>query len=242
MGEGSVRNMQIEVISSVNEAQADRFVHRTVIVIDVLRATSTIVAALEAGSAGVLPVETVLEARALVANDHLLAGERFCRKIPGFDLGNSPEELTPDTVKGRKIILTTTNGTRALHKAMRADYVLAGSFNNASACARTAAELRRDVVLLCAGSHNEFALEDGLCAGLLIRLLNETGPGGNEINDLGTAMLGSYDSTCGKLREALLASTTGRKLLKNGYARDVDRCSAVDLSVIVPRLQGDMLV
>ncbi|NBD22698.1 2-phosphosulfolactate phosphatase [Paenibacillus glycinis] len=233
--------MQIEVISSVNEAQADRFAHRTVIVIDVLRATSTIVAALEAGAAGIMPVETVLEARALQCSGHLLAGERFCRKIPGFDLGNSPEEFTADLVRGQRIVLTTTNGTRALHKAMRADYVLAGCLNNAAACAQSAAELRRDIVLLCAGSHNEFALEDGLCAGLIIGELQGISPSAVEMNDLGAAMLGLFKSSDGKLRELLLGSTTGRRLMKNGSVRDVDHCCRVSVSSIVPRLQGDML-
>ncbi|MBM7564362.1 2-phosphosulfolactate phosphatase [Paenibacillus sacheonensis] len=233
--------MQIEVISSVNEAQADRFTHRTVIVIDVLRATSTIVAALEAGAASILPVETVLEARALQCGEHVLAGERFCRKIPGFDLGNSPEEFTPAAVGGKRVVLTTTNGTRALHKAMRADYVLAGSLNNAAACAAAAAELRRDIVLLCAGSHNEFALEDGLCAGLLISELRRISPTVIEMNDLGAAMLGYYRSSGERLRDMLLGSTTGRKLIKNGNARDVDHCCRINTSSIVPRLQGDSL-
>ncbi|SFI58149.1 2-phosphosulfolactate phosphatase [Paenibacillus sp. UNC496MF] len=234
--------MQIEVISSVNEAQADRFAHRTVIVIDVLRATSSIIAALEAGAAGVMPVETVLEARSLQCGGHLVAGERFCRKIPGFEFGNSPEEFTPDAVSGKRIVLTTTNGTRALHKAMRADYVLAGALVNATACAQAALELRRDIVLLCAGSHNEFALEDGLCAGLLIGELQRLSPSPVEMNDLGSAMLGLHRSSAGSLRELLLGCATGRRLVKNGSGRDVDYCSRVNASAVVPRLHGDMLV
>ena len=78
-----------------------------------LRATSTMITALQAGASGIYPVETVLEARTLQREGDLLAGERFCRKIPGFDLGNSPEDFTPEAVKDRRIVLTTTNGTRA---------------------------------------------------------------------------------------------------------------------------------
>ncbi|RAP76495.1 2-phosphosulfolactate phosphatase [Paenibacillus montanisoli] len=234
--------MHIEVISNVNEAQAERFVHRTAIVIDVLRATSTIVAALEAGAAGILPVETVLEARALQGSGNLIAGERFCRKIPGFDLGNSPDEFSTIPVQGRRIVLTTTNGTRAIHKAMRAENVLAGSINNAAACARAALDLRRDIVLLCAGSHDEFALEDGLCAGLLISELQLLCPAPIEMNDIGSAMLGLYKSTSGSVQELVFASATGKRLCKNGSNRDVERCSKVNISGIVPRMQGDMLV
>ena len=234
--------MLIEVISSVNEAQADRFTHRTVIVIDVLRATSTIIAALEAGASGIVPVETVLEARALQCNGHLLAGERFCRKIPGFDLGNSPEEFATDAVKGMRIVLTTTNGTRALHKAMRADYVLAGSLNNATACAKAAVDLRRDIVLLCAGAITNSRWEDGLCAGLIIQEIQRLHPAAIDMNDLGTAMLGLYRSSDGRLLEMLAGSTTGRRLMKNGSSRDVNRCSQINISDIVPRMHRDMLV
>lgn len=234
--------MQIEVISNVNEAQAERFSHRTAIVIDVLRATSTIVAALSAGAAGIVPVETVLEARALLCEGQVLAGERFCRKIPGFDLGNSPEEFSAEAVRGRRVVLTTTNGTRALHKAMRADHVLAGSLNNAAACARAAMELRRDLVLLCAGSHDEFALEDGVCAGLIISELQAMCGVPLEMNDFGQGMLGLYRNTADKLYELISGSVTGKRLIKYGSGRDVERCSQVNCSSIVPRMQGDMLV
>jgi len=234
--------MHVEVISSVNEARADRFTHRTAIVIDVLRATSSIVAALEAGSSGIYTVETVLDARALQRPSDLLAGERFCRKIPGFDLGNSPDEFTSEAVRDRRIILTTTNGTRGLHKAMRADHVLAGSLLNVSACAKAALELRRDIVLLCSGSHDEFALEDGLCAGAFVASLQADNPGGVEMDDFAAAMLGFYRNSSGQLYDILAGGTTGRRLIKLGMTRDIKRCSQLDSSTIVPRMQSDMLV
>ena len=234
--------MHIEVISNVNEARADRITHRTAIVIDVLRATSTIVAALEAGAAGILPVETVLDARALQRPNDLLAGERFCRKIAGFDLGNSPPDFIPETVKNRRIILTTTNGTRAMQKALRADTVLAGSLMNGSAAARAAIDLKRDLVLICSGSHDEFALEDGLCAGFIIDRLQAFSQTPADVDDFGNAMLGFYRSTAGRLSEALLGSATGRRLAKMGFARDIEQCAKSDCSAAVPKLQGDTLV
>ncbi|GGD70184.1 2-phosphosulfolactate phosphatase [Paenibacillus nasutitermitis] len=233
--------MRVEVISSVNEARADRFTHRTAIVIDVLRATSTIVAALQAGSSGIYTVETVLDARALQRPADLLAGERFCRKIPGFDLGNSPDEFTPEMVQDRRIILTTTNGTRGLHKAVRADHVLAGSLLNLSACTQAALDLRRDIVLLCSGSHDEFALEDGLCAGAFVAKLQAGSPDGLEMDDFAAAMLGFYRNSTGQLYETLASGATGRRLLKLGMARDIKRCSQLDSSDIVARMQGGML-
>jgi 2-phosphosulfolactate phosphatase len=234
--------MHIEVISSVNEARADRFTHRTAIVIDVLRATSTMVAALGAGASGIIPMETVLEARALNRQGDLMAGERFGRKIPGFELGNSPEDFTAETVRSRRIVLTTTNGTRAVHKAMRADYLLAGSLLNVTACAKAAVDLRRDVVLLCSGSHDEFALEDGLCAGLFVERLQSLCPSPVETDDFGLAMLGLYRSASGRIPELLSSCYSGKRLIKSGCARDVEYCAQVDASHVVPRLAGDMLI
>ncbi|MBB3109166.1 2-phosphosulfolactate phosphatase [Paenibacillus phyllosphaerae] len=233
--------MHIEVISTVNEAREGRLAQRTAIVIDVLRATSTIVTALEAGACGVVPVETVLEARALGRSGDLLAGERFCRKIAGFELGNSPYEFTPEVVRNRRVVLTTTNGTRALHKSLRADHVLAGCLMNATACAKAAAELRRDVVLLCAGSHDEFALEDGLCAGLIISKIKSFCGQNVETDDFGTAMHGFYQHAQHNVVGTLLSGTTGKRLIKLGCSRDVERCAQIDCSQAVPRLQGDTL-
>jgi len=234
--------MEISVISSVNEARSECFTHRTAIVIDVLRATSTMITALQAGASGIYPVETVLEARTLQREGDLLAGERFCRKIPGFDLGNSPEDFTPEAVKDRRIVLTTTNGTRAIHKALHADNVLAGALINAAACAKMAVDLRRDIVLLCAGSHDDFALEDGLCAGLFIDRLKAVSSVHVETDDFGEAMLGLYKNAEACVMRMLSSSSTGKRLIKMGHKRDVERCGQVDSSMIVPRLLGDMIV
>ncbi|MBW7473564.1 2-phosphosulfolactate phosphatase [Paenibacillus oenotherae] len=234
--------MHIEVISSVNEARADRFTHRTAIVIDVLRATSTMITALQAGAVSIYPVETVLEARTLQRQGYMLAGERFCRKIPGFELGNSPNDFTPEVVQGRRIVLTTTNGTRAVHKAMRADFVLSAALLNATACAKAAIELRRDVVLLCAGCHDDFALEDGLCAGLIIDRLKALSSSSVGIDDFGTAMLGLYHSSKECVAERLTASSSGKRLIKMGFGRDIESCAQLDTSGIVPKLQGDMII
>lgn len=233
--------MQVQVISSVNEASSARFHHKTAVIIDVLRATSTIVTALAAGASCIIPAETVMEARALQRPGDLLGGERFCRKIVGFDLGNSPEEYTERSVAGKRIILTTTNGTRAIHKSMRADHVLTASLLNAGACARAAVELRRDVVILCAGSHDEFAIEDGLCAGLVLDRLQAHCPVSVEMDDFGAAMLALYRNQSDAVKETILNGMTGKKLLKLGMKKDIEACSAIDIYQDVPRLNGDQL-
>jgi 2-phosphosulfolactate phosphatase len=233
--------MQVQVISSVNEASTAKFHHKTAIIIDVLRATSTIVTAIASGALCVVPAETVMEARALQRAGDLLGGERFCRKIAGFDLGNSPEEYTEQVVAGKRIILTTTNGTRAIHKSMRADHVLTASLLNAEACARAAVELRRDVVILCAGSHDEFAIEDGLCAGFVLEKLQAFSPVAIEMDDFGSAMLGLYRNRSAQIRETMMNGITGRKLIKLGLRKDIEACSFIDIYQDVPRLNGDQL-
>jgi 2-phosphosulfolactate phosphatase len=233
--------MQVQVISSVNEASSAKFHHKTAIIIDVLRATSTIISAIEAGASCVLPAETVMEARALQKPGDLLGGERFCRKIAGFDLGNSPDEYSEQNVAGKRVILTTTNGTRAIHKSMRADYVLTASLLNAEASAKAALDLRRDVVLLCAGSHDEFAIEDGLCAGLVLNKLQELGGAPVETDDFGIAMLALYRNRANHIVETLLSGMSGKRLCKLGFKKDVEACAAVDVYQTVPRLNGDLL-
>lgn len=233
--------MQVGVIASVNEARADQFTHRTAIVIDVLRATSTMVAAMKAGAVSIVPAETVMEARALIRPGDVLGGERFNRKITGFELGNSPLEYRKETIEGKRLVLTTTNGTRAITKAMRAENILTGAIVNATACARAAMELRRDIVLLCAGSNDEFAIEDGLCAGLLLDRLENQCQHSFETDDFGTAMLALYRNRADKMLETISHGAAGRRLIKMGFGRDVEWCSVPDSDDIVPRLNGDAL-
>ena len=140
---------------------------RVVLVIDVLRASTSIAAALNNGARAVIPFQGVDEAmtraRSLERSDVLLAGERKMVPIRGFDLGNSPGEFTPAVVQGKTIVMTTTNGTAALAGAQGAHEVLVGSFANYSvvvAWLRAAARADKSITLVCAGTDGRFALED----------------------------------------------------------------------------------
>ncbi|HEX7056129.1 MAG TPA: 2-phosphosulfolactate phosphatase [Bacilli bacterium] len=234
--------MQIDVVGTVNEARSDDFYHKTVIVIDVLRATSTIATALEHGCAGIIPVETVSQAVKLQTGEYMLGGERFCKKLAGFDLGNSPLEYTREELAGKQVILTTTNGTRALQKSQKAENILAGSLLNASACAKAAVELKRDIVILCAGTLDMFSIEDGLCAGFIVdeigRLVNEQ----IALNDLGIAMRLACAQAKEAMEQILLESAHGKKLTKLGYRDDVVFCSRINVFSLVPILKNQLLV
>lgn len=230
--------MHIDVIPSVNEARAIDLTHRTVIVIDVLRATSTIVTALQYGASGVIPVETVSQAKQIAKDQDVLAGERFCKKISGFDAGNSPYEYMSNSIEGKRIVLTTSNGTRAIQKALKADYILAGAIINAQATAHVACKLRKDVALLCSGAQDEFAFEDGLCAGLIIAELHRCMGNANELtmNDVGYTVHSSYQYYANRIPEALQQCSGGKKLCKLGFAKDVEFCATVNTYSLVPIL------
>lgn len=146
----------------------------TAVVIDVLRASTTIVYALEAGAAQVIPCLEVEDARAAAADlapgEVVLGGERGGVAIDGFDLANSPTDYTPDRVAGRTVVFTTTNGTRAVLQSRLADRVLIGAFANAGAVAAELAGCER-IHLVCAGTRGEYSHDDVLLAGLLVELV-----------------------------------------------------------------------
>jgi 2-phosphosulfolactate phosphatase len=203
---------------------------RTGIVVDVLRATSTIVQALAAGYERVLSCSEVDEARALRDRDGgaVLAGERRCVRIPGFDLGNSPREFLEP--RERTVILTTTNGTRALVAAAgRCERVLAGSLLNLDAVVQEAAD--GDVAIVCAGVLGEFAMDDAYTAGRIAALL------GGELSDGAAAAIRLAESYPGPV-EALAASQSARNLVAAGLEDDIAWCARESVVDVVPRLVG----
>lgn len=148
---------------------------RTVFVIDILRATTTMCAALSKGARAVIPVadtdEALRLAQTLGSGDVVLAGERQCLPIPGFPLGNSPREMTAEAVRGKTIIMTTTNGTRAILATQGAAAVYPMAASNLTVAGQKALEVwerDKDLLILCAGREGHFALDDGYAAGRLV--------------------------------------------------------------------------
>lgn len=162
--------MKINLKTNPEEIINKELLGKTAVVFDILRATSTIVTVLANGCRTVVPVITVEEALSYPRNeDIILGGERNSLLISGFHHGNSPLEYTPDIVKGKTLVLTTTNGTRAIRGAAEgAGQVLIGSLLNAGAVARALLRLDQDAVLVCAGTRGEFSLEDTVAAGMVI--------------------------------------------------------------------------
>lgn len=225
--------MRIEVVPTVEEIRHEQIGNRVVIILDVLRASSTIVTALANGFAEVIPVETVGQAHAFRSENAILAGERHCRKISDFDYNNSPTALMGDNHHGKRLILTTTNGTRAIQKAEKAAVLLIGCFLNATACVKHALRQHLDVTLYCAGTRSEFALEDGLAAGLLIHLARQAlHP--VQTCDLGCALEASYCQMAHNLSDQLMKSTTGKRLIQHAFLADIHFASQIDRYDLVP--------
>lgn len=220
-----------------------------VVVVDVLRATSTIVEALANGARAVLPVTSADEAARLAQNvgrdSVLLCGERKGLAIEGFDLGNSPAEFEADRVRDKALVMTTTNGTRAFlavaeRRAGKADApttrILAGSLLNLGALAARLAGESTPIAIVCAGREGRFALEDAVCAGALAERLVEDAPG-RELND-GARAARQFANRCGDDYQAVLASTAaGRHLASIGRAEDLAFCARVDRTDVVPRFR-----
>ncbi len=230
--------MKIESYFTVGKFDPACVAGATAVVIDVIRATSTILEALAAGASAVYPAtsseEAVRLAKSLGRDDSLLCGERHGLKIEGFDLGNSPLEFTRESVGGTRLVMTTTNGTRALMAAEHADRVLIASLTNLSAVSRAAGDSGR-VVLICAGKEDRFAFDDTLCAGMIIKRLTETLGEEATLDDASRAA--STLAGCQEVTPALLQRTASGAALANvGLEADLDLCAEIDRHAIVPEM------
>jgi 2-phosphosulfolactate phosphatase len=238
--------MRIDVYPTVlNIPPAEELAGRVAVVIDVLRATTTICTALANGADTVVPVLTPEEARQVAADNpdrmFILGGERKSVLIPGFHYGNSPLEYTEGRVKGRPILFTTTNGTRAIRRASGADRVYIASFLNAPAVAEELARLGRDVAICCAGTHDQFSLEDTGCAGAILAFLS--GPGmALELNDMGHVARELFRRYDGRLADLLHRSEHGQSLLKLGLQEDLLFCAQLGTSTLLPRFTEGQVI
>jgi 2-phosphosulfolactate phosphatase len=208
---------------------------RTVVVIDVLRATTTICHALAAGANCVVPCLEIDDARRKareIGASVVLGGERRGLRIEGFDLGNSPTEYTPASVGGRTVVFTTTNGTKAMLRAHEAANILLGAFVNLSAIVEAIREHDR-VDLLCAGTFGRVTAEDALFAGAVVeRMASE------ELNDQARLVRDAWratDASKTPLAAVLRECQGGRNLIAEGFDADIDTAAKIDALRLVPR-------
>jgi 2-phosphosulfolactate phosphatase len=238
---GEARRIDVHLVPDL--ATPERLAGGLAVVVDVLRATTTVVHALASGCVGVRPCAEVEEARALAdslpAGKVLLGGERDGRPPAGFDLGNSPGEYTAARCRGLTLVLTTSNGTRALLRAAAAERVLLAAFVNFSAVCEQLRLDRRPVHIVCAGDGGDVALEDGLLAGALVDFLAERG--GVALNDAARLAWDGFDIHGRCLDGALEVAAGGARLRALGYDDDVRAAAVVDQFALVPELRRDPL-
>lgn len=214
------------------------------IVVDVLRASSSIVALLERGAGAVLPAASIAQAREIAQGQPgvLLCGEEDNLPPPGFDYGNSPVQFSRLSLHGRLVILATSNGTRLLSQIAGAPAVLVGCLLNRSPAASKALALAQDqglgLTIVCAGAHGGrvFALEDALGAGAIVDAARRRHRAA-KLMDGAQAALAAFRVHRRRLSEAVASTTHARDLIDLGLGEDVAFCARLDACGVVPRLE-----
>ncbi len=228
----------LDVLFTPAECDSVSFDGKAAVVIDVLRATTTMVTALANGCPEIFPVRSVEDAFSLSGqfpgNSILLGGERDGKRVDGFDLGNSPRDYTPERLEGRLLIMTTTNGTQALLKTDAAARVYAMALVNLQAVCDRLKRHQRDTLVVCAGMKGEHSLEDSVAAGLLIDRLQADdqttwtlGEGAHQALEL--ALTHKSD-----LLAMLQQSPHGAYLMSIGFGLDLDICARLNAVDLVP--------
>lgn len=231
--------MQIDVFFGVDALAAADTAGRSVAVIDVLRASTSIAAALLHGAHTIIPLhgtdEVITRAKTYERGDVVMAGERRMLPVPGFDVGNSPHEFTPEVVRGKIVLFSTTNGTRTLLAIQGARETVVVSYGNFTASVnvlRAALERGDSVSVVCSGSERHFSLEDAACAGRIVRFLHSAVPQAL-LNDAAHAAERIEQGYADNLRALFKECSHGRALAAAGFERDLDTCARLDAFPVV---------
>ncbi len=222
---------RIQVFEKPADTGSFSFQDSIAIVIDVLRATSTIINAVHNGCRGVVPVAEIEQALSLRQQKHtqlpLLCGERYGKRIDGFDLGNSPAEYQSEVVRDKILIMTTTNGTRALAAARDAKVIYVLSLLNLKTTVNKVACLNENINIICAGTNGQTSLEDNVCAGLFIDELVKRSDKflpDNNCSEIITQAMEYTDNLLTMLR----TSRHGQYLEEIGFGSDLEFCSRLN--------------
>ena len=237
----------IEVVLLPTEVKQNVLGEAQVVVLDILRASTTIVTALANGAREIRlfeDIDSVLAARKTTSPPVLTAGERGCVKVPGFDLGNSPAEFATHVIGGATVLLSTTNGTRAATAVQSAAKIFIGCLQNAGATAKALLE-RIDsghTLLVAAGTNGEMALEDVLGAGAIVwHLLDQTYRADLPLSDSAWMAYHVFLAARPRLGAALRLGAGGINLIESGFEDDIDLCAALDSKPVVAEVEHDPL-
>ncbi|TLY32245.1 MAG: 2-phosphosulfolactate phosphatase [Ignavibacteria bacterium] len=237
--------IRIETRFTPREVDELHFKDKNVVVIDVLRASTTIAVALRNGAKEIIPVANVESAvkisGSLFGDVTLRAGERNARRIEGFNLGNSPREFTEAVVRGKSIIFMTTNGTSAMARGRHARKQIIAGFINLSMVVNFLRDLMSDFIILCAGRENGFCIEDAVCAGKIINRLAGDSEPELILDDSGRAAAALDMNFGADILKMLERSTHGAYLSEIGFAEDLKVCGELDSVSVLPVLSGSVI-
>ena len=228
--------MRLKALGTAQDLAASAVRGLPAVVIDTLRAATTAAAALEAGATAVRPVRDVEEALRL--RDRLpgavLGGERGMRPVPGFDAGNSPRDYAPSLVRGREVVLTTTNGTLALAKARPARAVAFAALTTAPLAALwLLGQAAEDALIVMSGTDGHFSYEDALTAGAIASLVPEA-----ELDDLLLTACAAFAARRRRLAQALATTPHGMRLVAAGFAQDIAVAARLGQAQVLPVRDG----
>lgn len=237
--------MKIDLFFTPAEVNENELTDKTAVVVDVLRASTTVTWALHNGAREIIPVATIdaaSELKSKLGKDHvLLAGERDGLKIEGFDLGNSPAEYEPKIVKEKIVVYCSTNGSKAMLKAGAAALGLIGGFINLSSILKRVLEADKDVALICSGTAGKFSLEDAIFGGRVVEDFQKR-TRHLQLNDAAEAALTLYRQYGDDLVRALQSSTHGKYLISLGFEQDLRLAAALNSISLIPVHQGGRYV
>lgn len=234
--------MQIRLMPRVEDIIPEYIEESDAIVIDMLRATSVIVTALKNGAKEVVPVLSVEEALKFKQEDSacVLGGERKGIKIDGFDAGNSPLEYSEDYIRGKSLIITTSNGTRAIRGCRGARNILIGSMLNGASAARKAAADEADISIVCAGTLGKFSLDDFLCAGYIIDEILKLHQ--YELDDISFLAHHTFVENRYNIDKFIYNAYHSRYLKSIGMEEDIKYCCSLGITDIVPVYKDGAIV
>lgn len=237
--------MQVEMHFTPQQTDELGLREKTVVVIDVLRASTSIITALNNGAKEIIPVATVESAVKISGNLFgdvtLLGGERNGKMIEGFHLGNSPFDYSEEKVKGKSIIFSSTNGSQALVKARYARQMVVCGFVNISAVVDFLTQNQRDFIIVCAGNNGMLSLEDSVCAGMVLHRLFEDEPSELSFTDGALAAQTLHKSFGKGILRMIKNSEHGRHLQEIGFGDDLKVCAGVDTVPVLPQMDGNVI-
>ncbi|MEG2290349.1 MAG: 2-phosphosulfolactate phosphatase family protein [Clostridium sp.] len=236
--------MKIDIMISAADIKPERLKGKVVVVIDVLRATTVMITAINNGCEKVIPVREIEDALHIANKNReysLLGGEREGLKIEEFDFSNSPLDYTAEVVKGKTLIMTTSNGTRAIKNSEEADRIFIAAMINGNAVAKKLVELNKDVVFINAGTNGEFSMDDFITSGYIINCIKSMGGSEHDLTDMAITSEYVYKGNPGII--SFVKDALHYKRLKDlGFYEDLRYCLTKDIVDIVPEYKAGEII